>query len=350
MTQLENTRTVEVVAAEIRALTASMLCSVIEIGRRMCEVKEMLPYGTFGKWIEENTGYSSSTANNFMRLFQEYGAAQSSLFGAQAESQTIGKLSYSKALALLTLPAAEREAFVEENHVEDMSTRELKKALRERDEAKHRAEEAKQAEEGAELAMADLQEKLDEATTRIHNLERAEADAQQKYREADETADALLEELEALKKKPVDVAVEVDEDAVERVRDEERAIAAEAVQKARDEAQKEAADKLNQAKQAAVRAKEEKEKAEAARKAAEREVAALREQLEAAGKKDQIRGNADLVEFNVYFKTAQGELEKMGAVLRRLTETGQEELADKLKNAMAALGKMAEQLAGGSGI
>ena len=76
-------RTPDTIAAEIRALTASMLCNVLEIGRRMCEVKEMLPHGSFGDWIRENTGYSSSTANNFMRLFQEYGAEQGSLFGTE---------------------------------------------------------------------------------------------------------------------------------------------------------------------------------------------------------------------------------------------------------------------------
>lgn len=42
------TKTVEVVAAEINSLTESMLVNIVEIGRRMCEAKEMLPYGTFG--------------------------------------------------------------------------------------------------------------------------------------------------------------------------------------------------------------------------------------------------------------------------------------------------------------
>ena len=61
MTELQNVRTAEVVAAEIRALTASMLGNIIEIGHRMCEVKEMLPYDEFGKWIKENTGYGQMT-------------------------------------------------------------------------------------------------------------------------------------------------------------------------------------------------------------------------------------------------------------------------------------------------
>ena len=88
-TAVKTPRTRDVVAAEIRTFTASMLNNIIEIGRRMCEAKEMLPYGKFGDWIKENTGYSRSTANNFMRVFQEYGSRQGSLFGATLENDAI---------------------------------------------------------------------------------------------------------------------------------------------------------------------------------------------------------------------------------------------------------------------
>ncbi|MGN1307058.1 MAG: DUF3102 domain-containing protein [Faecousia sp.] len=158
MTEIKNVRTLDTVAAEIRTFTASMLVNILEIGRRLCEAKEMVPYGQFGTWVEENTGYSRSTANNFMRLFQEYGSAQGSLFGAEIEDvQTFGKLSYTKALALLQLPAAEREEFVAENPVESMSTRELEQAIRERDEAIRRAEEAEGEKSKAKLSEMNAQ-------------------------------------------------------------------------------------------------------------------------------------------------------------------------------------------------
>ncbi len=135
-------RTADIVAAEIRALTASVLTNIIEIGRRMCEIKEMLPHGEFGEWIKLHTGYSSSTANNFMRLFQEYGSDQGSLFGAEVNCQTFGNLSYTKALALLAVPAEEREEFAKEHNAEELSTRELTAAIKARDEALKRAEDA----------------------------------------------------------------------------------------------------------------------------------------------------------------------------------------------------------------
>lgn len=181
-------RTLDVVAAEIRTFTASMLNNIIEIGRRLCEAKELVPYGQFGTWVKENTGYSSSTANNFMRLFQEYGAAQGSLFGAElSDVQTFGKLSYTKALALLAVPAEEREEFVRENDVEAMSTRELEQAIKERDEACRARDEA-------EDAAGQAQEERDEAKERAY---RAETELQ--------LANKKIQELEH---RPVEVAVQ----------------------------------------------------------------------------------------------------------------------------------------------
>ena len=112
----------------------------------------MLPHGQWGTYIKEQVGYSQSTANNLMRIFEEYGTAQQSIFGPEAISQAIGNLSYTKALRLLALPADEREAFVEEHNVEDMSTRELEAAIKERDDALRRAEEDRAEREAAEQA------------------------------------------------------------------------------------------------------------------------------------------------------------------------------------------------------
>ena len=135
---LSTTRTPEVIAAEIRTLSGQVLGSIIEIGRRFCEAKELVPYGDFGAWVDE-TGYSVRTANNFMKIFREYGG-QTSLFGSGTDSQTFAKLSYTKALALLAVPAEEREQAAVELDAEHLSVRELEQAIRERDEAKKKAD------------------------------------------------------------------------------------------------------------------------------------------------------------------------------------------------------------------
>ena len=107
----------------------------------------MLPHGAWGGWLREEVEYSKSTANNFMRIFEEYGNSQMSMFGPEAKSQTLGNLPYTKALRLLAIPEEEREEFVEANHVEDLSTRELDRLIKERDEA--RAEKAEALERAA---------------------------------------------------------------------------------------------------------------------------------------------------------------------------------------------------------
>ena len=166
-------RTLEQVTQEIRYLDTQakrlVLGHAIEIGRRLEEAKAMVPYGEWGNYISRELEYSQSTANNFMRIYNEYGAAQQSLFGPVAESQTFGKLSYSKALQLLAVPREEREAFAEAVDAEHLSTRELEQAIRERDEARKKAADLIKEMEGAELAISEAQEQRaeDRGFTRV---------------------------------------------------------------------------------------------------------------------------------------------------------------------------------------
>ena len=167
---VEVVRTADVIAAEIRTLTGQLLWTVVEIGRRMCEAKELLPHGEFGPWVKQ-TGFSTSTANNYMRLYEAYGSPQKSLFGAELNCQTFGNLNYSQALALLELPDGEREAFVQEHDMDDMSVRELRAAIAARNDALDVAEKHKEARKRAE-------DELGEALMENENLRKSLADAE----------------------------------------------------------------------------------------------------------------------------------------------------------------------------
>ena len=193
-----NPRTIGMVTQEINQLTAQaqrlILGHAIEIGRRLTEAKQMLSHGEWGKWLKEEIHYSKSSANNMMRIFDAYGSTQMGLFGPEAKSQTFGDLEYSKALALLSVPAEEREQFAQEVDAEHISVRQLKAAIQERDAAQ------KQAAEVAaewELAKEALREK--EKAIQLAN-QRLEASASE--------ADSLRKENEQLRQRPVDVAVE----------------------------------------------------------------------------------------------------------------------------------------------
>lgn len=138
MSSIDIVRTPEIVAAEINSIKLQtrnvLLFNSIEIGKRLTEAKEMMEHGQFGKWLAEAVDYSQSTANNLMKIYEQYGADQGALFGDNSKSQTFGNLSYSQAVALLGISAEEREQFIEDNNAAELSIRELKTKIKEYEE------------------------------------------------------------------------------------------------------------------------------------------------------------------------------------------------------------------------
>ncbi len=308
-------RTLDIVAAEIRALTANALNTIVEIGRRMTEAKAMLPHGEFGRWIREEAGYSTSTANNFMRLFEAYADPQGSLFGAEVNCQTFGNLTYSKALALLEVPAEEREEFARENDVEGMSTRELQAAIRERDEARWQAEAAEADKRAAEDSRAKMEEDMAHANERMEGLAR---------------------ELEELKAQPKDVAVEkvTDQEAIDAAVKE----ALEKQGKELDAAKKKLETAEKKAEKAERATEQAKAEAEAAGKGNSDALEAARQEAEQARqeaeklKKELRMADTAVAAFRVYFTQWQN----IYGCMERALEDVEKETADKLRAAVRA--------------
>ena len=216
-------RTIETITAEIITLKTDAGNAIIGIGQRLIEAKEMLPHGQWLPWLTDQVEFSERTAQDFMRLAREW-----------SNPQTLADLGKAKALKLLLLPAAEREDFMEAHDVPNMSTRELEQAIRERDAAiaTAKAEQAKAAKANDEL----LSERLEMNRFRESNGQLHEENKR------------LSEKIKELESRPIDVAVQVDEEAVERAKAEARAAAeaewrekVKAQQAALDEARDEAA-------------------------------------------------------------------------------------------------------------
>lgn len=327
MNEITTKRDPAILALEIRTLqqqAESILTSyIIEIGRRLCEAKAVLDHGQWGSWLKEQVQFSQSTAQNYMKIYERFGSDQVSLFG-ETKSETIGNLPYTKALKLLAIPEDEVDEFIAENNVEDMSTRELAKAIKERDEAK--AEAKKLADTTAESHNAYVKAKMD-------------ADAAKKE------ADALRAELVELKSRPVEVAVEApSQEMLDQIRAEEARKAAVAtvelekkLAKAEAKAQKEA-EKAKKLKDKADKAGEEvkaelqkdldaataaKNEAEAAKVDAEARAKALEDKLKTA--------NGDVAVFKVYFAGVQEDLNRMLGIIRKADQ------ADKAKYKAALL-------------
>ena len=113
--------------AEIRASLGAHIRmaaeSCILAGQDLIEAKDQLGHGQWLPFLNE-FGISSSTAANWMKVARE----------VSLESP-LARMRYGKVLALLAVPADEREAFAEEIHAEDKSTEEIKRLIAERDKA-----------------------------------------------------------------------------------------------------------------------------------------------------------------------------------------------------------------------
>lgn len=159
------TRTPAVIAAEINNIKEQTrriaLYNSIEIGRRLVEAKSLIKHGEWGAWLKSSVQYSQRTADNLMRIFEEYGADQITLLSDNAKSQAFANLSYTQAVALLALPEEERKTFIEEHDIESMSTRELQKAI----------DELKKAKEENELLKEMWEKDREENQKKIRELE-----------------------------------------------------------------------------------------------------------------------------------------------------------------------------------
>lgn len=187
MSQILITRTADTIAAEINMIKAQVrqtaVLATIEIGKRLKEAKAMVPYGEWGKWLEENVDYSERKAQNAMALAEEY---------ALKDPQAIADLDVTKAVMLLAVPGEEREAFMAEHQVEDISVRELKEAIRQLQEEKARqqltidellaraAEPVEAPDEALEREVEQLRDKVRQQTDRMETMrvERAKLDSQ----------------------------------------------------------------------------------------------------------------------------------------------------------------------------
>ena len=332
--QTDKTRTPEQIGAEIRMYVntgrwITTLCG-IEIGRRLVEAKELLPHGEWLPWLQRETEFSERSAQDYMRVFKDYSATQLGLFGPETNTQTFADLPISKALALLSVPESDREAFAKEVDAEHISVRELKQAIKERDEALAREKAAMQDLAGVQAEAEKMQHAIDTLSGDRDDLDRLRAEAEKKLEEAQK-------QITELENRPVEVAVET-------VRDEEAIAAAakEAKEKAEAAAKKKIADlekKLNKAENERAEAVE---KAESAGQDAEKklkEATAAAEKIKAdleEARKQLKASDSDITAFGIRYTTMQNEFGYMITEYRKVAARDRE-TGDKLHEAVRQL-------------
>ena len=310
-------RSIDAITSEILQLKQDAGNAILSIGQRLIEAKAMLPHGDWLPWLTEQVEFSERTAQSFMRLAREW-----------SNPQALADLGATKALTLLALPPEERERFMAENHVVDgeektvidMSSRELEKAVKERDEARRAAEESKAAADAAEQRRAKLEADMAVLKELQQSAQAAEAHSREELAR-------VKEELKALQEKPVEVAVmQVDQDALDN---------------ARREAVADMQAKVDKATEA-------RKKAEEKRKKAEEDLEVLRRQLEAAQQAERravIAGDKDLATFELLFSQGNETVNKLHGLLLKVRGRGDQELAEKLQKALLALADLTRRCA-----
>lgn len=321
MNDIQTQRTPDVIGAEIRGLTqqakSMTLWFGIEIGRRLTEAKALLEHGQWLPYLKEQTEFSQPSASRLMRLYDEYGAKQTSLFGAELNYSTLNNLSISNALRLLAVPEDEREEFALEHDVEHMSARELDELIKQRDEAEQRAAKAEEQVQQAADGAAKADEQYQKAKQELHLL-------REKLGNAEAQKAAAEKELSELRERPVEVAVEVDEKAVE-----------EAVTAARAKNDAEWAEKMAKVKNELSEAGLEAEKLKAKIKKAEEKAEEKAAELERL-KKSQTLNDPNTAVFKQIFEQVQEDFNKLHGSLLKV-RASDPDTAEKLTAAVRAL-------------
>lgn len=334
-------RTAQTIAAEIRTLDrqAASICMsyILEIGKRLVEAKAIVEDGKWLEYIKTELNYEKSTAQNYMRLYEEYGTAQTSMFGSFTETETFARLTYTQALALLQVPMEEREDFAREHDIENMSTRELQQAIRERDAAIRERDAviseknaaivtmnaAVEAREESERVADRLREAVRLKNEKMEQLEAVAKDAAQKLKNGEAEIEKLRGQVRNAKKNEADAKCTLKK-ALENPDIPENVMAqirAEAEARAAEKATKEAEAKLN----AAIKENE----------SIRTQLHQAEERVESARKALQLQ-NPEAAVFKTVFEQVQQDFNRLNGALLKL-RLSDPELGAKLTKATVSL-------------
>lgn len=142
----------EKTTTEILILKDQTAQNIIEIGKRLVEVKENLEHGEFLNWLENRVDFGVRTAQNFMKVATVF-----------PNTQPVSHLGTRKLLALAGLDEEERHEVMQEKNIETMTTRELEQAVKEKKEIKKQLEAEQEYSE-------ELQEAIKQKDNQINDL------------------------------------------------------------------------------------------------------------------------------------------------------------------------------------
>lgn len=116
MEQALNKR-VETIELEIGNLKRKTALNILAIGDLLNEAKTLIDHGKWDIWLNDNVGFSSRTARNFMKISRTFRAE---------ERKALADLDITKLYYLSELPEDKRAEIIDNNNIADITTREVK--------------------------------------------------------------------------------------------------------------------------------------------------------------------------------------------------------------------------------
>jgi len=265
---------------------------------------EALGYERFGDYTKANLNIEERQAYTYISIIEKQG---------EAFLQSNASLGITKLALLNSIPAVEREEFVETHDLAGMTVKEIEELVAENN---HKAEQIDMLSDDLKTAKEDLEnsnDELDDAKDRIAELEK---------------------ELEELQDRPVEVAVaEPDPETLEKIRKEAAEAARKEAEKAAKAEKKELKEKLTAEKEKAVaeataNAKKELEEYRAKTEAADQAVKAAQAKAAELEKQLAVSSSPETTRFAFYFDALSGDYEKILSSIAEIKKTNPE-IAEK---------------------
>lgn len=174
---------------EILILKDQTAQNIIEIGKRLIEVKENLQHGEFTEWLKQKVDISHRTANNFMKVATTF-----------SNSQSLANLGSTKLFLLAGLDEEDRQEVMQENNVEDITTRELDKVVKEKKEIKKQLEAEQEYSQELQEAIRKKEIQIKTLKTEIENATKPEVQIIEKEVVKEIIPENLILEKQALEK------------------------------------------------------------------------------------------------------------------------------------------------------
>ena len=123
-TTVETKLTIETLTAEIKMYLNVASLSIIEVGKRLIQAKELVAHGDWQNWLNNNFNLKVRMAQNFMAVAERFGKTHSNAF-----------LNQTQLITLLALPEGDEENFIaakaaEGKAVDSMTVKQLRDEIK----------------------------------------------------------------------------------------------------------------------------------------------------------------------------------------------------------------------------